>query len=851
MGFLFADASTTQPERDTELLHKLECKACPLNTMVGGKMAPTGAKQPLVYILGEAPGADEVDAQEQFVGQSGQLLRSRIPEEMEGKLRWNNVVRTRPPRNKTPERTEIECCRPSVVRDIEATKPKAIFGFGNVPLNWISGFSVITGWRGRRMPVKVGNHVCWYYPMLHPSYLLRQRRGNSEIGSEDERMFVKDLEVAFAEVTDLPEPTFHSPEDARAGVEVLVKFGKEGKRLLERVLGEANQEKALGVDYETTCLRPYSKGAKILSAGISWGDRSFAFPIDHPSAEWTEDERDWVLDTWFAFLRETKAIKVVHNLAFDLEWSGVHGGREQVRAGRWEDTSAQAAILDERRGKSKPGCFSLAFLVQQYFGFNLKKLSNVDRSNLSNTDLKRTLEYNAMDAKYHLLLWQEQRREIKAQGLEYPYELALRRVPTVVLSQMKGVPVNQAEVKKLDAKYAARITKLEQDITELAVVKAFRKQEGRDFSPFSNPDVLGIFNKMLHCRECVVVDKYTKKERLSTDESVLSKIKGKGEPLAKALLALRKANKAKSTYIDPLKTGSEIIYPDGLIHAQFNTIFAETGRLSCNDPNLQNFPKRGAEAKEVRKPIQAPKGHVILAVDYGQIEARVIAMFTKDKAFCKSLWERYDVHMEWAERIARAYPERIKGKQNLTDKKIMKDFRTDVKNQWTFPLFFGASPMSAAGYLKIPENVVRPLYREFWKQFAGVKDWQETQIDFYNKYGYVECLTGRRRRGPLSVNKVLNSPIQGTAAEIVMDAMCRLSELNDWELQPEINIHDDLTWVRVPEKKVEQIAEKIITVMLDVPFDWVNVPITVEASVGDNWMEMDEFGAFSSDEWNT
>jgi DNA polymerase I-like protein with 3'-5' exonuclease and polymerase domains len=131
-----------------------------------------------------------------------------------------------------------------------------------------------------------------------------------------------------------------------------------------------------------------------------------------------------------------------------------------------------------------------------------------------------------------------------------------------------------------------------------------------------------------------------------------------------------------------------------------------------------------------------------------------------------------------------------------------------------------------------------------------VKDWQETQIDFYNKYGYVECLTGRRRRGPLSVNKVLNSPIQGTAAEIVMDAMCRLSELNDWELQPEINIHDDLTWVRVPEKKVETIAEKIITVMLDVPFDWVNVPITVEASVGDNWMEMDEFGAFSSDEWS-
>src|SRR5216684_2280020 len=98
-------------------------------------------------------------------------------------------------------------------------------------------------------------------------------------------------------------------------------------------------------------------------------------------------------------------------------------------------------------------------------------------------------------------------------------------------------------------------------------------------------------------------------------------------------------------------------------------------------------------------------------------------------------------------------------------------------------------------------------------------------MESYEELGYVECLTGRRRRGPMSLNQVINSPVQGTAAEIVLDGMSRLSEIGDPELQPEINIHDDLTFCRVPIKKIDTIAERVIDEMLDVPFDWVNVPI--------------------------
>ncbi len=224
-------------------------------------------------------------------------------------------------------------------------------------------------------------------------------------------------------------------------------------------------------------------------------------------------------------------------------------------------------------------------------------------------------------------------------------------------------------------------------------------------------------------------------------------------------------------------------------------------------------------------------------------------MATKDKAFCKALWENYDVHMEWAERLAYAYPARIGGKQMLKDKEAMKTFRTDIKNQFTFPLFFGAKLSSAAGYLHIPERVLAKYYDDFWEEFDGVYRWQQDLLTFYQKYGYVECLTHRRRRGPLSTNQIYNSPIQGTAADVVLDAMSRLSETGDPDLQPEINIHDDLTFLRVPTKRVDVVAEKIIEHMLAVPFDWVNVPISVEMSLGSNWADLKEVGVYTSDNW--
>ena len=162
MSFLFsqqAPALDVRGANDIALLHKLECRACPLDKIPGGKLEPTGADRPLVYILGDVARIWESESREQFGGESGQILRSKIPRHFRDKVRFSNVVRSYLTEGEDPNRTMIECCRPSVRKDVECSRPKAIFGFGNVPLDWVSGFSGTTLWRGRRMPVKVGSHV--------------------------------------------------------------------------------------------------------------------------------------------------------------------------------------------------------------------------------------------------------------------------------------------------------------------------------------------------------------------------------------------------------------------------------------------------------------------------------------------------------------------------------------------------------------------------------------------------------------------------------------------------------------------------------------------------------------------
>lgn len=263
--------------------------------------------------------------------------------------------------------------------------------------------------------------------------------------------------------------------------------------------------------------------------------------------------------------------------------------------------------------------------------------------------------------------------------------------------------------------------------------------------------------------------------------------------------------------------------------------------------NLQNFPK--VENIEIRNIICAPKDHLIVSFDYAQLEARVLAMASRDKVFCQAIWEGSDTHYRWTDKIIEQCPDVLE-KNGITRKEL----RDDNKSNWTFAIFYGSMLESIVSYYNktygIPESTIQSLYYEFWEVYVDVKKWQTSVIDFYNEHGYSASLTGRRRHGPLSINKIINFPIQSTASyDICLCAGDRLSKLA-WELkkpqyQYVINVHDDLTFY-IPKQTLEKDILFIAKEMVRPMYDFVIVPLEVECNIGTNWGALEEIGKWNS-----
>lgn len=868
MGF-FADGDVRTDTKvkgkpTKKLLHDLQCGVCPLASAkcLHPKMPQTGAERPDILALGEGPGENEDKEGAQFVGSSGQYLRARVPREWIKHIRWDNVVRCRPPDNRTPEEVEVECCRPRHTADVEKHRPKAIFGFGQVPLTWANGASGIAKWRGRRSPVRVGDHTCWMYFFNHPSFLIRQNHANQGRTTEEERMFGHDLKRAFAEVAaGLPVPEVHTREDALAGIECV--WGERGQEDVDRVadfLVRAAKEPDVGVDYETNAKRPYLPTAKILTISVSAGFGIMAFALDHRQARWTFEQRAQIIDLWLWFMTESKARKAVHNLAFEHEWNAVMFGREYLRASRWDCTQSQAFVLDQRASEERRTggaddegtleCYSLSFLSLLHFGLDIKTLFRLNMKDLDSEPVDRVLLYNGVDSKYHRHLLHKQDALLVGLGLAHVYERHLPRVPACVLTQVKGVPLDFDVARILQDKYEKRIVEVEEKIARLPIVAEFAKRTGYKFNPASDDDVMYVMRDILKRPE---VERKVRKNGKTvvvhtTSEAALSEI---DHPVSALVLEHRGVSKQESTYCFP--PGHKDVWPDECLHPMFNTCRARTSRLSSAEPNGQNWPKRDAEQKEMRKQFVAEHRErlqsessrlVMLSADQGQIEARVFAMASKDKVFTKMLWEDYDVHLEWAERISKAYPRYLD--QFSDEKSPIKAARQDVKSKWVFAQFFGATIDKSSSTLKVPVEVLQPLHREFWKVFSGLHDWHDRMDQFYKEHGYVELLTGRRRCGPLGFNAVINTPIQGTAAEIVNDSLVRVSEWEVWDLQPILQVHDDLPFILPLDKTFEENYDRIVRELVRPTFDFINVPLVCEVAVGQNMYEMEEIAKVSS-----
>jgi DNA polymerase I-like protein with 3'-5' exonuclease and polymerase domains/uracil-DNA glycosylase len=857
-------ASRTQRSSNTtdiELLHRMECKACPLNTarhVETGHSEPAGSEKPLIYILGAAPTREADKHGKPYTGDARRFYRNAFPPDIVQRVRWGNVIRTYPgpgaiiatqnrddaraiQETKIPSLIEIECCRPSVVSDIERTKPRAIFGLGLTPLKWaVPDLANPRAylWQGRRFPVKIGKHVCWYYPFVTYNDVIRGRKWNGHV-SDDERHFERCVMNACEElINDKTEPHVTTPEEAAEGVHIVNGSGgySDFKRV-RKFIDRAIDAKLNGFDYETNALRPYNATARMLTFAVAIKNEALAVALDHKGNKWSDELRERVRAELKRYVMADGPVKAAHQLSFEMEWSAVKFGRECVRGSKWGDTISQAYIIDP-----KQGLLGLEDLTQQYWGFNLKALSKVDRKNLDDEPIDDVLLYNGMDAKYHRALYIVQRDRLEQSGMTPVYEAQLRRVPTLVLTQIKGITLNQDVVARFRNRYQKRMRKAIEEMKEMQCWSKYTAKYGSDFNPGSPHDVVKMMTIIGH-------------KTRSTTAEVLGAIDHK---IIAPLLRWRKAQKLLGTYAlnvsdvhtdyagNPVER-SPHVFDDGKIHPIISTYRVETWRTSSEDPNIQNWPKRGVNV-DIRRSVEAPPGYKIVAFDYAGIQARNIAMESRDKEFVKTFQAGYDIHAVWTERIVDKYP-KWAPKNLATDKSVFKESRGIVKNQFVFPTFFGAkgksigTGMAKGGHTTIPPDIITELQEELFEQFPRIEKWQKRVQENYERHGYVTGLSGHRRYAPIGFNQIINSPIQADEALIVTTAMSALSEMDYKRFQAMMEIHDDLTFL-IPNKKVDAYSEIIVTEMARHRFDWINVPLVVEVSVGDNWCDLKDAGVF-------
>ena len=854
-------------------LQRLGCAGCPLNKapVITPKMVPTLKKGAKIYFLAEAPGRDEDEnSGRPLTGASGQLLRSCIPDDID--CSFDNVLNCWPPKNRDPEWAEIECCRPRRNKYIQEAKPLLIVGLGRIPLHAVLGSHDLQGMRGRLFAVQFGEHRCWFLPTYHPSFVLRVAKNKRKpLNSMMGHCFRMDLKRAFEYVEWLEPPNVLTESQLKAQISCFDGTDPKHEDAVIRLLEQAGKAKEKAIDIETKGLRPYKPDAAIMSAAFSFDNVNFSFALDHPKAGWSKAQKHTLKAALKAAV-STNTIKIGHNSVFEIEWLVWYLGREIIQHHNWHCTQMECHFLDERRGKAKSteeqdrraAYQALKFLVKEYFGIDHKSVFKLDKKDMSKSDLGETLLYNGADTKTTLMLHKWQTKLLKHFGLYEAYLEALPRQTSAAMMQYLGVHVDQKEVKKAQNKLKPEIKQLEADIAGLKVVRAYVKDHS-EFNPGSQDHVVEIFKDYLKRPEVEIKqERYEahdfnkssvskkryddgKGTRYSVDKNVLDQI---NHPLAGLIVTWRNRTKLKSTYIDEFELGKgSLVYPDGYLHPNFNTTFAETGRLSADEPSQQNWPKRKDEW--VRNQVTAPEGHILVSFDFGQLEGCTAAMCSKDRVLVKALCEDYDIHQEWSIKLAHRYPTIIGGKKFMADKEVMDKLRSKVKNKLTFPAIFGAQNSSIAGYLEVPEDVIEDLMDEFWKTFYGLADWQDKTMKKYYDVGYVESPTGRRRHYPMTRNQAINDPIQSVACDITCRAMNSLSELaiteQAWHLHPIMMIHDDLIFCMPDDDKLLETAiEDVYRIMLSPGYDFINVPLSVKGSIGKHWYQMQEIGKFWS-----
>ncbi len=514
-------------------------------------------------------------------------------------------------------------------------------------------------------------------------------------------------------------------------------------------------------------------------------------------------------------LLEDPAIRVVsHQLKYDLNTLEGAGVR---LAGLDFDTSLASYCLDPSRRSHE-----LNQLVIDRFGHHLatpEEVSGVRGLAFDELSPEQAIQVAAPHADYALRLHEifvEDLESFAATSLFEEIEMPL--IPVLATMERAGIRIDREHFETSAVRLRSEIAQIKQEIDKLA---------GEDVNLRSVPQLRTLLFDKLE-----LPAKKRTKTGASTDESVLAELAAEGHVVPRLILEHREVDKLLSTYVAKLPA---LIDPDSdRIHTSFNQTVTATGRLSSSDPNLQNIPIRSEVGREIRKGFIPADGHLFVAADYSQVELRVLAHLSGDPAFVKAFREDRDIHVETAARIFGVESEQVTPGMRARAKTI------------NFATIYGQGPVALASQLGISRTDARNFIDQYFERFHGVRDYLEAMKEQAREAGYVVTLSGRRRyipeirsRNPgirgFGERTATNSPIQGTAADLIKIAMIRLHDrLDPTRGSMLLQVHDELL-LEVREDAVDsveaQVREEMESAMA------LDVPLKVDIATGRSWYD--------------
>ncbi len=631
------------------------------------------------------------------------------------------------------------------------------------------------------------------------------------MSEDDEKALAKKKETAQGEQLDLlPEVAFKRFEDVKTDYRIA-----NSEATLNQLIEELKAAGTFAFDTETTSLNPRS--ARLVGISFSTKTNSGWFVPMPDDLDATQS----IYEILRPLFESDKSVKIGHNLKFDISVLAEQG--IDVAAPCYDTLLAHSLIDPERRHNLD----SLAEEFLQYSPIRFselvpdaKKGQTIDYSNVSPRDLAN---YAIEDADVTLQLWQLFVKKLEESGQHKVfYEIETPLLPVLVAMEREGILLNEATLKEIGRSMDDQIFQLSDSI---------HKTAGREFN-LNSPKQLGevLFDEL----KLVEKPRKTRTGQYATNEQVLTALAPKHTIVAE-ILEYRQLTKLKSTYVDALP---QAIDPkSGRVHTHYGQTQTTTGRLSSNDPNLQNIPIRSARGREIRKAFVPRPGWKLLSADYSQIELRILAALTEDEGLLTAFREGRDIHAATAAKIFGVDLNDVTREQRSTAKMV------------NFGIPYGISAFGLAQRLgTVSRTEAQAIIDSYFKQFPGIPDYMNQIQESARAKGYVETITGRRRylRDINSSNatvrsgaerNAINMPIQGTAADMIKIAMVRIQEsLARHQLQTRmlLQVHDELVFDLAPDEEptIRELLDSDMKNALD-----LKCPIEIDIGTGDNWLE--------------